>query len=96
MVFDAVAGALLALATIAGWRGGLIGRLGAWVGFAAGGLATARWVGSGIELVNIDGQNQRLAIAAAAVLGANRPPLPHRRPQAVRQRYSSTVQRRRR
>ena len=68
MVFDAVAGALLALAVIAGWRGGLIGRLGAWVGFAAGGLATARWVGSGIELLNIDGQNQRLAIAAAAVL----------------------------
>ena len=36
--------------------------------FAACGLATARWVGSGIELLNIDGQNQRLAIAAAAVL----------------------------
>ena len=68
MVFDALAGVLLLLAVIAGWRGGFIGRLGAWVGFAVGGLATARWVGSAIELVNIDGQNQRLAVAAAAVL----------------------------
>ncbi len=68
MVFDAVAGALLVLAVVAGWRGGFVGRLGAWAGFAVGGLATARWVGSAIELVNIDGQNQRLAVAAAAVL----------------------------
>ena len=68
MVFDVVAGVLLALAVVAGWRGGFIGRLGAWIGFAVGGLATARWVGSGIDLVNIDGQNQRLAVAAVAVL----------------------------
>ncbi|MFL2986686.1 MAG: CvpA family protein [Candidatus Poriferisodalaceae bacterium] len=68
MVFDAVAGVLLLLAVVAGWRGGLIGRLGAWIGFAVGGLATARWIGSAVELVNINGQNQRLAVAAAAVL----------------------------
>jgi len=68
VIFDAVAGGLLLVAVVVGWRGGFIGRLGAWLGFAAGGLATARWVRQGIDVVDINGEHQRLAAAAIAVL----------------------------
>ena len=68
MIFDAVVFCLLLLAVVVGWRGGFVGRLGAWVGFAVGGLATARWVRQGIEAVNLEGEHQRLAAAATAVL----------------------------
>jgi len=70
VVFDAVTGGLLVVAVIVGWRGGFIGRLGAWVGFTAGGLAAARWIGTAIDALNVEGKNQRLAVAAAAVLVA--------------------------
>ena len=68
MVLDVAFGALLVLAIIIGWRGGLIGRLGAWIGFAAGALAAARWTTDGVNALNVDGEHKRLAAAALAVL----------------------------
>ena len=68
MIFDGIAASLLVVAVIAGWRGGFVGRLGAWIGFAAGGLVTARWIQQGIDAVNLEGEHQRLAVAAIAVL----------------------------
>ena len=49
MVIDVVVVVLLAVALIVGWRGGLVGRLGAWVGFAIGVLGSARWAPAGID-----------------------------------------------
>ena len=55
MILDAAFGVLLVIAIIIGWRGGLIGRLGAWIGFAIGALAAARWTTDGVNALNIDG-----------------------------------------
>ena len=63
MVIDVVVVVLLAVALIVGWRGGLVGRLGAWVGFAIGALGSARWATAGIDALNIEGKHQRLAAA---------------------------------
>jgi len=68
VIFDGVALGLLVIAVVTGWRGGFLGRLGAWVGFVVGGLATARWIQQGIEAVNLKSEHQRLAVAAVAVL----------------------------
>ena len=68
MILDAAFGVLLVIAIIIGWRGGLIGRLGAWIGFAIGALAAARWTTDGVNALNIDGEYQRLAAGAFAVL----------------------------
>ena len=68
MVIDVVVVVLLAVALIVGWRGGLVGRLGAWVGFAIGALGSARWATAGIDALNIEGKHQRLAAAVLGVL----------------------------
>ena len=68
MILDVAFGVLLLIAIIIGWRGGLIGRLGAWIGFAIGALAAARWTTDGVNALNIDGEYQRLAAGALAVL----------------------------
>lgn len=68
MIFDGVALGLLVVAVVTGWRGGFLGRLGAWIGFAVGGLAMARWIQQGLDAVNLEGEHQRLAVAAGAVL----------------------------
>ena len=68
MALDFAFGVLLVLAAVLGWRGGLIGRLGAWIGFALGALAAAKWSTDGVNALNIDGEYRRLAAAAAAVL----------------------------
>ena len=68
MILDATFGVLLVIAIIIGWRGGLFGRLGAWIGFALGALAAARWTTDGVNALNIEGEYQRLAAGAFAVL----------------------------
>ena len=68
MVIDLLFGLLLAIAVFTGWKGGLIGRLGSWVGFAVAALAAARWVTAILDALNVVGKHQRLAAAAAAVL----------------------------
>ena len=73
MVIDLLFGLLLAIAVFAGWKGGLIGRLGSWVGFAVAALAAARWVTAILDALNVVGKHQRLAAAAAAVAPASDP-----------------------
>ena len=70
MILDAVFGVLAVLAVIMGWRGGLIGRLGAWVGFGLGALVAARWAADSIDILGVKGEHQRLVTAALAVLVA--------------------------
>ena len=68
MVIDLVFGLLAVVAVFTGWRGGLIGRLGSWIGFAVAALATARWATATLDALNIVGKHQRLGAASAAVL----------------------------
>ncbi|MGB1795285.1 MAG: hypothetical protein ACPHLJ_06880 [Acidimicrobiales bacterium] len=70
MALDIAFGVLLIAAIVIGWRGGLIGRLGAWIGFAVGALAAARWTTDGVDALAIEGEYQRLAAGALAVLFA--------------------------
>ena len=70
MALDIAFGVLLVAAIVIGWRGGLIGRLGAWIGFAVGALAAARWSTDGVNALAIEGEYQRLAAGALAVLFA--------------------------
>ena len=68
MVVDLIFGLLLAMAVWTGWRGGFVGRLGSWVGFAVAALAAARWATVTLDSLNIANKHQRLGAAAAAVL----------------------------
>ena len=68
MVIDLAFGMLAVVAAFTGWRGGLIGRLGSWMGFALAALATARWASTTLDALNIAGKHQRLGAASAAVL----------------------------
>lgn len=70
MVVDLIFGVLLAIAVLTGWRGGLVGRLGSWVGFSVAALAAARWATVTLDSLNIAGKHQRLGAAAVAVLFA--------------------------
>ena len=56
MVIDLLFGLLLAIAVFTGWKGGLIGRLGSWVGFAVAALAAARWVTAILDALNVVGK----------------------------------------
>ena len=68
MVVDLIFGLLLTIAVWTGWRGGLVGRLGSWVGFAVAALAAARWATVTLDSLNIVSKHQRLGAAAVAVL----------------------------